>query len=100
MNLQPIYDWVVIAQDKDPEKVGMIILPENHRKKLAQGTVISVGDGRVLANGTQLPPKVHPGDAVLFSDTAGQGATQLQVEGKDLILLQENAILCIVKQNT
>ena len=93
MILQPIYDWVCVVQEKDPEKFGVIIIPELARKKLSRGVVKSVGDGRMLADGKLMAPKVKPGDSILFSDNVG---TQLTVDGEDLLLLQESAILAIV----
>ena len=93
MNLCPIYDWVVIVQEKDADKFGTIIIPESARKKLSRGVVKAIGDGKMLMDGKLVAPKVKPGDSVLFSDNVG---TQLSVDGEDLLLLQENAILAIV----
>ena len=55
VKLQPLGDRVVVEREESEGRTaGGIVLPDTAKDKPARGTVISVGDGRLLDDGT--PP--------------------------------------------
>jgi chaperonin GroES len=55
---------------------------------------VSIGDGRLLDNGTRSPLQVKVGNRVLFSSYAGD---TFKVGTRDLLLLREEDILAIIQ---
>ena len=54
MKLQPLGDRVVIRRDESEEKtLGGLYLPDSAKDKPARGVVVSLGDGRVLDDGSR-----------------------------------------------
>ncbi|MFH2033231.1 MAG: co-chaperone GroES [Candidatus Margulisiibacteriota bacterium] len=93
--LIPLGDRVIIKQGEAEEKTKSgIVLPDTAKEKPQEGTVIAVGSGRVLDNGTKVPLEVKVGDKVLYSK---YGGTEVKVEGEEYIILQERDILAVTK---
>jgi chaperonin GroES len=95
MRVVPIGDRVVIKRlAAEDTTAGGIFLPDTSREKPRQGRVLSVGDGRLLADGTRAAHQVREGDRVLFSTYAG---SEVEIDGEDLLLMSEDDILAIVE---
>lgn len=93
-SIKPLRDKVVVERSEAEEKTaGGIVLPDTAKDKPKQGTVIAVGPGRVLENGEVKPLEVKKGDRVLFGGFAG---TEVKINGKEYLILNENEILAIV----
>ena len=72
MKIKPLYDRIMVKIDNPEEKTeGGIILPEGSQEKPQQGTVVSVGHGRLLEDGTVKPLDIKEGDVVLFNRYGG-----------------------------
>ena len=56
-----------------------------------QGRVLSVGDGRLLADGTRVP-SVSEGDRILFSRYSG---AEVLVDDEEVLIMNEDEILAI-----
>lgn len=94
MRIEPLGDKVVIRRlDAEEQTAGGIILPDSAREKPQQGRVLSVGDGRILPDGTRAPNQVREGDRVLFTSYAG---TEVAVDEETLLIMSEDDILAIV----
>lgn len=93
--MKPMYDRVIIKR-KEEEKVTSagFIIPDAAIKESDQGTIIDVGTGKVLKNGTVLQLTVQVGDTVMFSRGAGQ---QVKVNGEDLLVMREDDIIGILE---
>jgi chaperonin GroES len=72
---------------------GGIVLPDVARDTPQQGRVLSIGDGRLLANGTRVQHQVWEGDRVVFGRFAG---TEVTVDDESLLILSEDEILAVV----
>ncbi|RIK82099.1 MAG: co-chaperone GroES [Planctomycetota bacterium] len=95
MRVVPIGDRVVIKRlSAEETTAGGIFLPDVSRQKPRQGRVLSVGDGRLLADGTRATHQVREGDRVLFGTYAG---TEVEINGEELLLMSEEDILAIVE---
>lgn len=94
MNVVPLGANVVVKRlDAEETTAGGIVLPDIAQDKPQQGRVLSVGDGRLLANGTRVRHQVLDGDRVVFSRYTG---TEVTVNGEELIILSEDDILAVV----
>lgn len=98
IKLRPLADRVVIKPLPKEEKTkGGVYLPDTATKEKPQeGTVIAVGPGRLLDDGTRSPMEVEVGDRVLFAKYAG---TEFRSEiDEEFIILNEKDVLAIVEQ--
>ena len=94
VTLKPLGDRVVIKpKPKDDMTSSGIVLPDTASDKPQEGSVLSVGPGRVLENGKRVDMDVKPGDSVLFAKYAG---TEVKLEGDEYLLIREGDLLAIV----
>jgi chaperonin GroES len=95
MKLQPLGERVVIQREASQEKTaGGIVLPDNAKDKPARGTIVSVGEGKLLDNGRRNPLQVKVGDRVIFSSYAGE---TFKLDDEDLLLMREDDILAMIE---
>ena len=95
VKLQPLGDRVVVEREESEGKTaGGILLPDTAKNKPARGTVVSVGEGRLLDNGTRQKLQVRPGDRVVFTSYAGEN---FKVGDEELILMREDDILAVIE---
>lgn len=92
--LQPLGDRVVVEREESEMITsGGIVLPDTAKNKPARGKIVSVGDGRMLENGTRTPFQVKVGDRVLFTSYAGE---EFRVGDRELLLMHESDILAVI----
>ena len=95
MRVVPIGDKIVIKRLEAEQKTsGGIVLPDAAQEKPKQGRVLSVGDGRMIKDGSRIPSTVKEGDRVLFS---AWGGTEIVVNGEELLIMSEEEILGILE---
>ena len=93
--LRPLDDRVAVRRDDAQDKTdGGILLPDNAREKVNRGTVMAIGKGRLIDDGTRATPQVEPGDRVLFSQYAGE---ELTIDDESWLLIRESEILGVVE---
>jgi chaperonin GroES len=93
IKLQPLGDRVVVEREASEERTaGGIVLPDSAKDKPARGQVVSVGEGRLLNDGTRGTLQVKPGDRVIFSSYAGE---TFKVGDQELLLMREDEILAV-----
>jgi chaperonin GroES len=94
MKLVPLGEKVVVKRLEAEEiTAGGIVLPDTAQKRPQQGRVLSVGDGRLLPDGSRAEHQVGEGDRVLFSDYSG---IEVVVDGEELLIMDEHDILAVV----
>ena len=72
ITLKPLGDRVVVKpKPRDEMTSSGIVLPDTASEKPQEGSVQSVGPGRVLDTGTRIEMDVKVGDSVLFARYAG-----------------------------
>jgi chaperonin GroES len=97
MNLTPLGDRVIVkAVEQDKVSPGGIVLPETTKDRPQRGTVLAVGPGRWGEDGARVPLGVGVGDEVIY---ARYGGTELDLEGENTLILQEQDILATVTPN-
>lgn len=93
--LVPIGDHVVIKVEKVEETMKSgIVLPDSAKEKPQQGTIVAVGSGVMLDNGTRIPLEVKEGDKVFYSKYSGN---EIKLDDEEFVVLSQHDILAIVK---
>ena len=93
-NIKPLYDRVVIKRvEEEKLSAGGIVIPDSATEKPIKGSVIAVGDGKALDNGSVRAPKVKVGDQVLFGKYSG---TEVKLDGTDYLVVKEDDIFAIL----
>ena len=93
--LVPIGDHVVIKVEAAKETVKSgIVLPDSAKEKPQQGTVVAVGSGMMLDNGTKVPLEVKEGDKVVYSKYSGN---EIKIDDEEFVVLSQHDILASVK---
>ena len=94
MKIKPLADKIVVQPSGAEGKTrGGIILPDTAKEKPQRGTVMAVGEGKLLADGTRKAMDVQKGDLILFKSHAG---TEVKVESKEYLILSEDDVLGII----
>ena len=70
-----------------------IVLPETAKEKPKRGTVMAVGDGKLLDSGERAKFQVKKGDDVIFASYAG---TEIKIENEEFLILSEDEVLAII----
>lgn len=95
MKLQPLHDQVLIKRTETANKTASgIIIPGGSGDKPDEGTVVGVGPGRQLDNGTISIMSVKMGDKVLFEK---YGGVEINVGSEELLVVRDEKILGILK---
>jgi chaperonin GroES len=93
-SLKPLGDRVIVkAREKDEMTKSGIVLPDTASEKPQEGSVLSVGPGRVLDNGKRIEMDVKAGDKVLFAKYAG---TEVKLDGEDYLVIREADLLAVI----
>lgn len=94
MRIEPLGDKIVVKRtEAEQTTAGGIVLPDSSQEKPQEGKVLSVGSGKLLADGTRSKPQVQEGDRVVFTSYAG---TEIEVDGQQLLIMSENDVLAIM----
>ena len=92
--IRPLGSKVLIQRlEAETQTAGGIYLPDSAKEKPAQGTIIAIGDGKTLDDGSKAAFQVAVGDKVMFTSYAG---TEIKVEGEEYMLMDEGDILAIL----
>ena len=95
MELRPLHDRIVIKRlDEGETKRGGIIIPDTAKEKPQQGSVIAVGNGKLLESGERMAPEVKAGDRILFAKYSG---SEVKLGGEEYLILKEDEILGVVE---
>ncbi len=93
--LVPLGDRVVVQPTpRDEMTKSGIVLPDTAKEKPQEGTILSVGPGRILDDGSREQMDVKKGQKVLYAKYAG---TEFKVEGEELLIVSQKDILAVVE---
>lgn len=100
MNITPVHDNLIVELEieKKEEKTASGIILTNAGKseqmlRKQEGTVIAVGEGRRLNDGTLLPSTAKVGEKILFNKFAG---TEIESDEHKYLIIKESDILAIL----
>ena len=95
IQLRPLGDRLVVKPSPREEmtKSG-IVLPDTVKERPQEGTVLSVGPGRTLDDGTREPMELLVGQKILFQKYAG---TEFKLEEEELLILSQKDVLAVLE---
>jgi len=93
--LRPLGDRLVVKPSEREEmtKSG-IVLPDTVKERPQEGTILAVGPGRTLDDGTKEPIEVAVGQKILFQKYAG---TEFKLDDEDLLILSQKDVLAVIE---
>ena len=95
VKINPLNDRVLLEPCEAEEKpAGGIVLPETAKEKPQRGVILATGPGRLLDSGERGGMDVKVGDEVFYGKYAG---TNVEVDGKEYVILRESDILAVVE---
>jgi chaperonin GroES len=95
MNVVPLNEKILVKRlEAESKTAGGIVLPDSAKEKPRQGTILKVGEGKRLENGSRAPFQVKVNDRVLFSSYAGN---EVEVGGEEYLIMTEDDILAVVE---
>ena len=96
MKIKPLADKVLIERlEAETKTAGGIVLPDSAKEKPQRGKVVSVGEGKLLEDGSVRKLQVKKGDLVLFTSYAG---TELKIDGKEYLIMTESDIMAVIEK--
>lgn len=95
MKIRPLADKILVKRlEAETKTSGGIVLPDTAKEKPQRGKIISVGEGKVLDDGSIKKIQVKKGDTVLFRSYAG---TEIKIGGDEHLIMSEEDILAVIE---
>ncbi len=95
IKLQPLGDKVVVERDESLDVTsGGIVLPDSAQDKPSRGTIIAIGTGKTLDDGTRGEMQVKNGDRVLFTSYAPE---TIVIDDDEYLLMSESDIMAVIE---
>lgn len=93
--IRPLFDKILVKRLENEHKTsGGIIIPETAQEKTQTGAVISIGTGKLLADGTSRALQIREGDRVMFGKYSG---TEFKMDGTEYLILKEEEVLGVLE---
>jgi len=93
--VKPLNDHILVRPaEAEAVTAGGIILPDSAREKPAQGTVVALGEGKLLDDGERATFQVKAGDKVIYSKYAGH---DINIDGDEFKVIQETDVYAIIE---
>ncbi len=95
VSLQPLGDRVVVSRDESEDiTAGGIVLPDSAKDKPSRGTIVAVGTGKLLDDGSRGELQVKKGDRVLFTSYAPES---ISIDDEEFLMMSESDILAVIE---
>lgn len=95
MKLRPLHDRVIVKRmEEERMSAGGIVIPDSAAEKPSRGSVLAVGNGKILENGDKRALDIKVGDTVLFGKYSG---TEVKVDGDELLVMREEDIMAVIE---
>jgi chaperonin GroES len=93
--LKPLGDRLVVKPTPREEmtKSGLV-LPDTAKERPQEGTILAVGPGAILEDGSRGAMDVSVGQKVLFQKYAG---TEFKLEDEELLILSQKDVLAVIE---
>ncbi len=93
-NIKPLGQRVLVKRvETETVSAGGIVLVDSAQEKPQEATIVSLGTGGKLDDGSEFEFSVKAGDTVLISK---YGGTEVKVNGEEHLILNEADILGVV----
>ena len=95
LRLQPMGERIVVKRVESEETTaGGIVLPDSARENPARGTVVAIGSGKLLDDGSRAASQLKEGDVILFSSYAGE---TVEIDDVEYLLMREDDVLAVIE---
>jgi chaperonin GroES len=95
VSLQPLGDKVVVERDESLDTTaGGIFLPDSAKDKPSRGTIVAIGTGKLLDDGSRGELQVKKGDRILFTSYAPE---PISIDDEEYLLMSESDILAVIE---
>ena len=95
MKIRPLADKVLVERiEAEAVTTGGIVLPDTAKEKPQRGKIVSVGEGKLLDDGTRRKMQLKKGDQVLFTSYAG---TDVKVGDNEYLIMDESDIMAVIE---
>lgn len=95
MKIRPLADKVIVQRvEAESKTAGGIVLPDSAKEKPKRGKIISVGEGKLMDDGSRAPMSVKKGQQVLFTSYAG---TEVKISGEEYLIMDESDIMAVIE---
>ncbi len=95
MTIRPLHDRILVKRLEEQEKTaGGLYIPDTAKEKPIEATVVAVGSGKVLEDGSVRKPELKAGDRVLFAKYSG---SEVKIDGEEHLILREDDILAVLE---
>jgi chaperonin GroES len=96
MKIRPLHDRVIVNRiDSETKTKGGLYIPDTAKEKPIEGTVLAVGNGKILEDGSVRALELKEGDHVLFGKYSG---TEVKLDGEEHLILREDDILGVIEK--
>ena len=96
VSIKPLEDRIVVqANEVETTTASGIVIPDTATEKPQEGTVRSVGPGRIDDHGNRIPLDVKVGDVVLYSK---YGGTEVKYAGEEYLVLSARDVLAVIER--
>ena len=96
MKIRPLADKVLVQRlEAETKTAGGIVLPDSAKEKPQRGKIVSVGEGKLLDDGTRKKMQVKKGNIVLFTSYAG---TEIKIDGKEYLIMDQSDIMAVIEK--
>jgi chaperonin GroES len=93
--VRPLGDKILLKRVEAESKTKSgIVLPETAKEKPKRGTVVAVGDGKLLDSGERAKFQVKKGDEVIFASYAG---SEIKIDNEEYLVLSEDEVLAVIE---
>ena len=93
LDFELLYDYILI-DPIDTESVDGLTRPNKDDDKPEYGKVLAVGEGRLLDDGTIIPPKIKKGDIIFFGKFS---SSNVHSDGKTYFLIRDDDVMAVKK---
>jgi len=95
MKIRPLHDRILVRREEEKEaKKGAIIIPDTAKEKPQEGTVIAVGNGKVMEDGKKVSLDVKAHDRILFGKYSG---SEVKIDDEECLIMKEEDVLAILE---
>jgi len=96
MKIRPLADKVLVERiEAESKTAGGIVIPDSAKERPQRGKIVSVGEGKLLEDGSRSRMQVKKGDEVLFTNYAG---SEVKLDGKEYMIMDETDIMAVIEK--
>lgn len=96
MNIVALGNYAVIKPFEVATRTSSGLYLTDNNKKSIEGIIVAVGPGVVSTSGVLISSNLSVGDQVIFNDVS---STEVKIDGKIYLILKEDDIYVVLKEN-